>query len=168
MAISCLIRRVSTSLASMTMVLVRSSATMTGCLSATRAAGAGARGFEEVGQQGHQLGGVGILQRDDRNLLADSGLVDLFQDFGKALDVRLHIGDDHGIGRRISQDDAVLGDQGGEEPLDLLRVRVLQGNELRDDLVLGWLSPARAGSGYSWSRIRRRDDLNDLAALTVV
>ena len=85
-------------------------------------------------------------------------------DFGQALDVRLHVGDDHGIGRRIPQDDAVLGDQRGEEPLDLLRVRVLQGNELSDDLVLGvGLFELEQGLDVLGARLGGRDDFHDLA-----
>ena len=56
-------------------------------------------------------------------------------DFHQAGDIRLHLGQDEGIGRGVGQQAALFGDQGREQPPDVVGIGKSQWDELGDEFV---------------------------------
>src|SRR2546428_462851 len=90
---------------------------------------------EELGQDRRQLGGVGVRDRDDLQLLLRHLHVDEADDVEQAHDVRRRVGDDQHVRLAVGDQRTPRRDEWTQERAQIRDRRVLDRDDLRDDLV---------------------------------
>ena len=121
----------------------------------------GGRGVQAVDRP-HDLGGARVLQRNHVDFLV-ARLVDALDDARHAIHVRRAVRDDQHVRCRVGGEMAVLRDQRPQDRHQLRGADVLDGDDLRDDLVGGRTHARGQVVGGQLAGIRVRQDLDHLA-----